>query len=104
MRALGLFLILAALAGCQTANNGPSRLEGQNLDAATALYGPWAEQVNIRGRPLYIWRRTLIAAGQPYVCELRLEVGFRGAISRAYLQGVPAACRLFALKEEALTK
>jgi hypothetical protein len=105
MRTPALLILLAALAGCQTAaTNGPSRLEGQNLDAAMALYGPWVEQVHLQGRPVYIWRRTLIAAGKPYVCELRLETGFRGAISKAYLQGVPNACQLFALKEEALTK
>lgn len=104
MRRTALIPILLALAGCQSIENGPSRLEGQNLDAAMALYGPWTEQTLIDGRPLYIWRRTLIAGGQPYVCELRLETGFRDAISKAYLQGVPDACKLFALKEEALTK
>ena len=104
MRRLALLPILALLAGCQSAGNGPSRLEGQNLDAAVALYGPWAEEVHLADRPVYIWRRTLIAGGQPYVCELRLQTGFRGAVTQAYLQGVPDACKLFALKEEALTK
>jgi hypothetical protein len=104
MRRLILLPILAVLAGCQGVINGPSRLEGQNLDAAVALYGPWTEETHIQDRPLYIWRRTLIAGGEPFVCELRLETGFRNAVTKAYLQGVPDACKLFALKEEALTK
>ena len=95
-----------ALAGCQTtaAANGPSRLTGQNLDSAVALYGPWAEQIELEGRPVYIWRRTLIRNGSPEVCELSVELGFREAIRAISMRGVPEACRLYATHTESLNK
>ena len=96
-------LAAAALAGCQTTVLGTSRLAGQDLDAAVALYGPWSDQIQLKGRQVYIWRRTLIAAGNPEVCEFRVELGFRRQISRAYMQGVPAACQLYAVKTVAAT-
>jgi hypothetical protein len=104
MRQIVLLAGLLALSACQSVVQGPSRLAGQPLEAVVALYGPWAEQITIQDRPLYIWRRTLIAGGQASVCELRVEVGFRQAITRAYLQGVPEACKLYAVREESLAK
>lgn len=93
-----------ALAGCASTSNGPSRLAGQELDAAVALYGDWAESVEIYGHPTYIWRRTLIAGDQHLVCELRVELGFRKTIRRAFLEGQPDACKLYAVRYENLTK
>ncbi|MDE2487402.1 MAG: hypothetical protein KGO51_08390 [Alphaproteobacteria bacterium] len=101
--ALALIILATALGGCQTTTTGASRLAGQDLDAAVALYGPWSDEIVLKGRPLYIWRRTLIANGEPQVCEFRVELGFRRQISRAYMQGVPAACRLYAVKSEMTT-
>lgn len=80
--------------------NGPSRLAGQELDAAVSLYGPWVESITLQGQKTYIWRRTLITAGEPRVCELRVQLGFRQTISRAFLQGQPEACKLYAVRYE----
>jgi hypothetical protein len=109
-RLLSLFsagLAAGALAGCQSAmttSGGPSRLAGQNLDAAVALYGAWSEQAVISGREVYIWRRTLVRDGSPAVCELTVELGFRQIIRIANMRGVPDACRLFATRTESLTR
>ena len=93
------------LGGCAgTTINGPSRLAGQELDAAVALYGPWAEEVELEGEPNYIWRRTLIVGDKPRVCELRVQLGFRRTIRRAFLQGQPDACQLYAVRYEPVTK
>ena len=92
------------LAGCASTVNGPSRLAGQELDAAVALYGEWSEEVTLDGEPTYIWRRTLVASGGPQVCELRVQLGFRRTISRAFMQGLPDACKLYAVRSESLTK
>ena len=93
---------LIALAGCAATVNGPSRLTGQELDAAVALYGDWADQVELDGQPTYIWRRTLIVGDQPRVCELRVQLGFRKTIRRAFLEGQPDACKLYAVHYETL--
>jgi hypothetical protein len=93
-----------ALAACAGAESGPSRLAGQDLDAAVALYGPWADQVVLDGVTNYIWRRTLVVDGTPHVCELRVQLGFRSTIRGGALQGLPDACRLYAVHTEALTK
>lgn len=94
-----------ALANCASSTiNGPSRLAGQELDAAVALYGPWVDEIQLDGRPLYIWRRALINKGTPYYCELRVQLGFRNIIRQAFLQGTPESCKLFAVRYEALTK
>jgi hypothetical protein len=92
------------LCACAAVVNGPSRLAGQELDAAVALYGPWAEQVDLDGETNYIWRRTLIVDGSPHVCELRLQLGFRTTIRGAAMQGLPDACRLYAVRQETLAK
>lgn len=92
------------LASCASTINGPSRLAGQEIDAAVALYGPWADEIEFEGRPLYIWRRALVEGGTAYYCELRVELGFRTVIRRAFLQGTPEACKLFAVRYEALSK
>lgn len=102
-RALAALLGLV-LAGCASTVNGPSRLAGQELDAAAALYGPWVDQTTLEGRPLYIWRRSLMANGQARYCELRVQLGFRKTIRRAFLQGMPDACALFAVRYETLAK
>ncbi|WP_165830594.1 hypothetical protein [Phenylobacterium soli] len=103
-----LFVLASALAlalgGCASTTSGPSRLTGQELDAAVALYGPWADQVEVKGQTRYIWRRSLLTNGQSTYCELRVELGFRRTIRRAYLEGFPAACELFAVRYESLTK
>jgi len=94
----------AALAACQTTVMGHSRLIGQDLDAAVALYGPWSEQIMLKDRPVYIWRRVLVGGSSPQYCELRVQLGFRTTISSAYMQGVPAACQLYALHSVTSTK
>ena len=91
----GLGLLLAA---CTSVANGASKLPGQNLDAAVALYGPWTEENTPEGQPVYIWRRTLIAAGDKKVCEMRITLGFRRTIGDVVIQGQPDACKLFAIK------
>jgi hypothetical protein len=93
-----------ALGACASVVNGPSRLAGQELDAAVGLYGPWAEQVELDGQTNYIWRRTLVVDGVPHVCELRVLLGFRKTIRGSAMQGLPDACRLYAVQSEALTK
>ena len=103
-RALAVAATILLSACAETTINGPSRLTGQELDAAVALYGGWVEQVELQGRPLYIWRRSLVRDGQAQFCELRVELGFRQTISRAYLQGFPEACRLFAVRYEPVRK
>lgn len=97
-----MLALLTVLAGCASVVNGPSRLAGQELDAAVALYGDWAEQATIDGETNYIWRRTLIVDGSPLVCELRVQLGFRNRIRAASMQGQPAACRLYAVRTEHL--
>lgn len=101
--ALALALLIP-LAACASAANGPSRLTGQELDAAVALYGPWAEQIELGGKPLYIWRRRLIQNGAPHYCELRVELGFRQTIRLATMQGLADACKLFAVRSETFAK
>jgi hypothetical protein len=104
MKQWAWIILAAAVCACQSTTYGSSRLAGQDLDAAVALYGPWNDQIQLSGRPLYIWRRTLITNGAPQVCEFRVELGFRRQISRAYMQGMPAACQLYAVKSEMSTK
>jgi hypothetical protein len=105
MRALAILLpLIWTLAGCQASVNGPSRLAGQELDAAVGLYGPWADQFEIKGQPTYIWRRTLVRNGAPEVCELKVELGFRQTIRAVSMRGVTEACRLYALRSQALSK
>lgn len=110
LRLLGTTWLAAGALGCalqgcaSAANGGPSRLAGQELDAAVALYGNYVERIELDGGPTYIWRRTLIVGEQPRVCELRVQLGFRKTIRRAFMQGQPDACQLYAVKYEALTK
>ena len=99
-----ILLLLLAVSACATVVNGPTRLMGENLDAATGLYGPWSEQVDLEGRPMYIWRRKLITPVGDRFCELRVRLGFRQTIAKAYLQGFPDACKLFAVRYQAQTK
>jgi hypothetical protein len=101
---LGLAAGLTGLAGCQATVNGPTRLPGQELDAAVGLYGPWADEFEIKGQPVYIWRRTLVKNGVPEVCELKVELGFRRTIRTASMRGVTEACQLYALRSQALSK
>lgn len=101
---LPVLVAATALAGCASAAGGPSHLTGQQLDAAVALYGPWADEIEFEDRPLYIWRRSFVQDGSPRYCELRIQLGFRRTIRRAYLQGFPDACRLFAVRYEAAPK
>jgi hypothetical protein len=106
MRTPAACLTLAAalaLSACETVMQGPSRLTGQRLDAAVALYGPWAEEIQLSGQPLYIWRRTLLVKGEPQVCELRVQLGYHDIIKSAVLQGVGGACELYAVRTEGTT-
>jgi hypothetical protein len=104
MKLWAAILPAAALAACQTTVTGNSRLVGQDLGAAVALYGPWNEQITLKGRPVYIWRRVLVGGASPQYCELRVQLGFRTTIRTAYMQGVPAACQLYALRSVTSTK
>jgi len=103
MRRLLALAMAIPVAACASSANGPSRLMGQELDAATALYGPWAEEVELNGQEVYIWRRSLVRNGVAHFCELRVELGFRQTIRSAAMQGLPDACALFAVRTEALT-
>lgn len=91
----GLCLLLGA---CTSVANGASKLPGQNIDAAVALYGPWTEEITPEGPPLYIWRRTLLVGDEKKVCEMRITLGFRRTIGDVIIQGQPDACKLFAIK------
>jgi hypothetical protein len=85
-----------ALAACASTANGPARLAGQQLDAATALYGRWADQIERDGRPVYIWRRSVaLPNGERRGCELRVTLGFRKTIRSTLLEGFQDACRLY---------
>lgn len=95
--AIACAIVVAGCAGTGAATATDS-LEGQQLDAATGRYGAWAQQMNLGGKPTYIWRRSYVADNQPYYCELRIETGFRQTISRTSMQGYPDACRLFAVR------
>jgi hypothetical protein len=94
----GLALMLGACAGGGGIGNGASKLPGQNLDAAVALYGPWTEEITPEGQPMYIWRRTLVTGDQKKVCELRVTLGFKRTIGDVIIQGQPEACRLFQIR------
>jgi len=101
------FAVLAAiaLAGCATAVHGPARLIGQELDAATALYGPWDDQIDRNGRPVYVWRRSIeLANGERRSCELRVTLGFRKTIGSAVTEGFQDACRLYDVRYESVTR
>jgi hypothetical protein len=94
----GLALALGACATTGSIGNGASKLPGQNLDAAVALYGPWTEEITPEGQPMYIWRRTLVSGEEKKVCELRVTLGFKRTIGDVIIQGQPDACRLFQIK------
>lgn len=97
---LPLFLALG-LAACATPEvEGPDALKAKDVAAAVSLYGPWAEQIQVKGRPVYIWRRQAEIEGQTYYCELRVEMGFRQMIARSMTVGYPAACALFNVRYE----
>jgi hypothetical protein len=94
-----------ALAACATRVDGPTRLMGQQLDAATGLYGPWAAEIERGGRPVYIWRRSVkLSNGENRSCELRVSLGFRKAIRSAVLEGFEDACHLYDVRYENLTR
>lgn len=103
---LGLALAaIAGLGGCATEINGPVKLVGEKLDAATALYGPWNEQFTTpQGRTDFIWRRRLKASNGDFYCELHVELGFHDTIGQAYTVGIPEACKLFLVRLVPSTK
>lgn len=100
--------VLAAglLGGCVSLVPGEEAVTGQPVDAAVALYGPWAQEALIQGRTVYIWRREVIdeKTKVPYVCELRATVGFRRTIASTVLEGYPQACELFSVSYKAEVK
>lgn len=97
VRALAPAALALAVSACATAFEGekPSALYGQHIDAAVALYGPWAEQLTMEGRRYYLWRRKAETADGEQYCELRFEVTAKQQIARRLLQGYPLACELF---------
>jgi hypothetical protein len=93
------------MAACATTIDGPSRLRGEELEAATALYGPWDAELIRHGRPVYIWRRSVaLSNGERRVCELRVTLGFRTKIGMATEEGFDEACRLFDVRYETVTR
>lgn len=107
MRRLGLITLVFALAACSTVREveGPAAITGRELDAATALYGPWDQKLTVNDQPVYIWRRHVTAPdGRAYFCELRVEMGWRKTIGRALTHGFPGACDLFKVKFETKLK
>lgn len=97
MRPLILVVVLAALlSGCATPElEAPDALRGKELQNAEVLFGPWHDRLNVKGKTVYIWRRSVTQDGVVQGCELWVEMGFRGAIARSSLRGYPAACSLF---------
>jgi hypothetical protein len=93
------------LAACATTVDGPARLAGQQLDAATALYGRWADEIVRDGRSVYIWRRSVqLSNGESRSCELRVSLGFRKTIRSAVLEGFEDACRLYDVRYKTVTR
>jgi hypothetical protein len=93
---------LLALGACATpaAVSSENRLEGQDIQSAVNLYGPWSQRVMLGDQPVYIWRRHLRPAGSDtdVYCEMRIETGYRDTVSRSQMQGYPAACNLFRIR------
>lgn len=106
--ALALAAATFSAAACSTTNEveGTAAITGRDLDAATALYGPWDQKLIDRNdQPVYIWRRHMTdTAGKSYFCELRVEMGWRNVIGRALTHGYPGACDLFKVKFESRVK
>lgn len=100
MRRILLTLTALCLAACGTVGEagGESALAGQDIGAAVGIYGPWETFAVLDGKPTYIWRRSYVAEEKTLFCELRIELGFRRAISRSSMQGFPDACRLFGVR------
>jgi len=93
-----LLAVVAAvsLGGCVTHEfPDSSKIYGQNIDAARALYGEYAQQMRLDGKNYYIWRRGDVSEGEQVYCELWVEVGPKRIIARRFLQGHPVACQLF---------
>jgi hypothetical protein len=89
-----------ALGGCATVAtvttvDPPSALNGHELDTALSLYGPYAEHTTVRGRDIYLWRRSVLIGGQPYACELRAEIAYRQTIRATKVEGNQGACQAF---------
>lgn len=104
LRPASIALGAGLLAGCATTIHGPTRLIGQELDAATALYGPWAARIDRSGRPVYVWRRSVeLSNGERRSCELRVALGFRETIARAWTEGFQDACRLYDVRLDSVT-
>ena len=82
---------LLALAACATpaAVSGGNRLDGQDIQAAVNLYGPWTQKVVLGAQPVYIWRRHQRPDGSEteVYCEMRIETGYRATVSRSQMQG-----------------
>lgn len=104
-RPLPAAFVALALAACATTVDGPARLTGQPLDAATALYGDWADRIERNGRPVYIWRRSVeLTNGERRTCELRVTLGFRNTINSALVEGFEDACHLYDVRYETTTR
>lgn len=103
MRLILAITAAVLLTGCSTVREvtGNSAIDGQPLDAAVAIYGPWEQLVVLEGVQTYIWRRHYTAESKDYYCELRVETGYRKTISRSVMQGFPDACRLFSVRYRA---
>ena len=96
MLRIATLAMATAFAGC-VSHEFPdsSRLYGQNLDAARAIYGEWATNVKLDGKQFYIWRRGATYEGQQVYCELWVEVAPHKIIGRRFVQGHAEACKLF---------
>ncbi|MET0273450.1 MAG: hypothetical protein ABW360_10705 [Phenylobacterium sp.] len=96
--ALASLLLLGACATAPPALDGPTALEGKDLNTAFNLYGQYDERVVLAGHENYIWRRAVILGGKSYYCELRAQPGYRDHIAGTVLRGYPAACALFSVQ------
>lgn len=96
MLRIATLAMATAFAGC-VSHEFPdsSRLYGQNLDAARAIYGEWTTNVKLDGKQFYIWRRGATYEGQQVYCELWVEVAPHKIIGRRFVQGHAEACKLF---------
>jgi hypothetical protein len=96
--ALASLLLLSACATAPPALDGPTALEGHDLNTAFNLYGQYDQRVVLAGHESYIWRRAVILGGKTYYCELRAQPGYRDNIAGTELRGYPAACALFSVQ------
>jgi hypothetical protein len=92
--------LAAALGACASVRpvevvDPSSALQGRELETAVNLYGPFDSRLELAGRTVYVWRRSVISGDRPQACELRAEVGYHDLIRATVIDGSEGACRAF---------